>query len=254
MKRMHFTHLTSLLSLAAILSLAPLFAEDPAEPKQKNRGDRPMTRVKGADDAPIPGCLENLKLTDEQQTKIRDIVATYEAECESVWTKFKHCYRDTVRTEVLLISAIEDNLTAEQQKQVRSERRKLAREARMEARGKPSAKTVSDSKAATEPKGDEAQGGDPAADVQAKTLGNIDLTPEQEEIAEELHDKYYGRMRTLGRQIDSLHKRLVALEADELAEIEAVLTSEQLQQLREIRKEAPTPSKVVEVDAPKTSK
>jgi len=266
----------SLLALAGVLGIAPLFADDPAETKARtsnksqkgeqneDKGDEPAARNKRAPHAAImPACLEKLSLNEEQQAKIREIVSKYDAETDDVWNKFKHAYRDSIRTEVLLITAIEDNLTEDQQRQVRNARRMRAHEAKVSGKTKGTARAVSDAitsrieartksepGAATEVEGRPGTKGekDPAGTIEATALSNITLTEEQEEIAQELHDKYYSRLRTLNRQVDALHTRLVALEADELAEIETALNKEQIEQLREIRKEAPV-HKVADRDA-----
>ena len=52
------------------------------------------------------------------------------------------------------------------------------------------------------------------------------------------------RLRSLNRDIQGLHTRLVSLEADKLVEIEKVLTKDQLAQLREHRQSAPAVPKV----------
>jgi hypothetical protein len=61
------------------------------------------------------------------------------------------------------------------------------------------------------------------------------LTPEQEDAADKIQQKYAGRLRSLNRDIQGLHTRLVSLEADKLVELEKLLTPEQLAQLREAR-------------------
>ena len=162
MKRVTLT--ASLLALAGLLTL-PLFADDPAETQsrktdktQAQKGDRDAesdksdksadeagTRVKGAGgDFSMPACLEKITLTDEQQQKIREIVGKYESEAEEVWSNFKQAYRDTIRTEVLLINAIEDNLGEDQQKQVREQRRMRANLVKMTGKTKASTKTIAD--------------------------------------------------------------------------------------------------------------
>lgn len=52
------------------------------------------------------------------------------------------------------------------------------------------------------------------------------------------------RTRSLNRDIQGLHTRLVSLEVDKLVEIEHVLTKEQLRQLREIRQNVPITPKL----------
>jgi hypothetical protein len=67
----------------------------------------------------------------------------------------------------------------------------------------------------------------------------VSLTPEQEAAADKIQERYLGRLRSLNRDIQGLHTRLVSLEADKFVQIEKVLTKDQLKQLREIRQNAP---------------
>ena len=73
----------------------------------------------------------------------------------------------------------------------------------------------------------------------------MSLTPEQEVAADKVQEKYRTQLRSLNRDIQGLHTRLVSLEADKLVEIEKVLTKEQLTQLRTSRQNAPAAPKVV---------
>jgi len=292
MKRLTLT--ASLLALAGVLSFAPLFADDPAETKSRksdksqkagqnddqgdkndNQGekrDSTSAHGKGRHEHSLPGCgcLEKLSLNEEQQSKIRDIANRYDSEIEDVWHRFKSAYRDTIRTEVLLITAIEDNLTEDQQRQVRNARRMRAHQAKTAGKSRGKMRSVSDtSTARTEARikketgvaaeGEKREGqrggndqrgsNDPAGAITDTALNDIALTPEQEDTAQELHDKYFSRLRSLSRQIDALHSQLIALEADELAEIETVLTKDQLEQFRDARGEGPTGSTVADRNA-----
>ena len=67
----------------------------------------------------------------------------------------------------------------------------------------------------------------------------VSLTPEEEAAADKVQEKYFSHLRSLNRDIEGLHTRLVSLEADKLVEIEKVLTKDQLKQLREIRQTPP---------------
>ena len=71
------------------------------------------------------------------------------------------------------------------------------------------------------------------------------LTTEQEAAADKVEEKYQSHLRSLNRDIQGLHTRLVSLEADKLVEIEKVLTKEQLILLREHRQQAPAAPKVI---------
>ena len=74
----------------------------------------------------IPEFLEKLKLSQQQQDQVKEIVRDYDADIAAVWNQFSIRYRDTIRTETLLLAAIEDNLTEAQRTQVRDQRRKVA--------------------------------------------------------------------------------------------------------------------------------
>ena len=73
------------------------------------------------------------------------------------------------------------------------------------------------------------------ADAAEQATEGISLTDEQEAAADMIHQKYVGHLRSLNRDIQGLHTRLVSLEADKLVELEKMLTKEQLAQLREGR-------------------
>jgi len=106
----------------------------------------------------------------------------------------------------VLLTAIEDNLTDAQRQQVRDMRRKTA------------------------------QGDSPSVSV-----APISLTADQEAAADKINAKYISRLRSLNRDITTLHNRLVSLEAEKIVEIEKLLTKPQLQTLSQIRQEAPLP-------------
>ncbi len=174
-----------------------------------------------APEAAIPACLENLKLTAPQQTQAKEVVRTYDAKIEAVWKQFGDRYMETVQTEVALLAAIEDNLTDAQRTHVRDLRRKAAH-AELALEGTKSRANKATAK--------------PADPVSAELNGaEIKLTPEQEAAADKIHQKYVGHLRSLNRDIQGLHTRLVSLEADKLVELEKMLTKEQLAQLREGR-------------------
>ncbi len=132
---------------------------------------------------------------------------------------------DSIRTEVLLLSAIEDNLTEAQRGQVREQRRKSARHQKA-VEGTPVDQDRAESEAAS-------------AVEQGMAIVGVSLTPQQELAADKLQETYLSHLRSLNRDIQGLHIQLVSLEADKLVEIEHVLTEDQLLQLREIRKTAP---------------
>jgi hypothetical protein len=142
-----------------------------------------------------------------------------------VWKQFSGRYLETIRTEAILLSAIEDNLTEPQRQQVRDQRRRVAQHEKAIAGTNVKAKqeTVK-----------------PVSAVeQDLAIVGVSLTPAQEAMADAIQEKYLSRLRALNRGIQGLHNRLVSLEADKLVEIEKVLTKDQLKQLCEIRQSAP---------------
>jgi hypothetical protein len=173
----------------------------------------------------IPECLEKLNLSQHQQDQVKEIVGDYDADIASVWNQFSVRYRDAIRTETLLLAAIEDNLTDAQRGQVRDQRRKVAQHEKSLAgtNGKPNQATTVPASAVEE----------------SSAVVGVSLTPEQEAAADKIQERYLGRLRSLNRDIQGLHTRLVSLEADKFVQIEKVLTKDQLKQLREIRQNAP---------------
>lgn len=219
-KRAPLRRIACLTALVGGLTLTQGFAKEPAEPEA-----RPFNKAKSANaaapaaEATIPACLEKLKLTQPQHTQAKQIVGKYDAKLDAVWKQFGEKYMETVRTEVALLAAIEDNLTEAQRTQVRDQRRKVAHaeQALEGTESKPN-------KATTKP-----------ADAAEQATAGISLTDEQEAAADQIHQKYVGHLRSLNRDIQGLHTRLVSLEADKLVELEKMLTKEQLAQLREGR-------------------
>jgi hypothetical protein len=124
-----------------------------------------------------------------------------------------------VRTEVSLLAAIEDNLTEAQRTKVHDQRRKMAR-----AEKATEGTAQKPNQATTKP-----------ADAAEQATTGISLTDDQETAADAVHHKYAGHLRSLNRDIQGLHTRLVSLEADKLVELEKLLTKEQLAQLRDAR-------------------
>lgn len=220
-----FSQGATVLAIAGVLTLAPAFGQKPAKP---GVGLPPKA---ASNNSAIPACLEKLTLSSQQQTQIKEVVADYDVDLASVWKQFGDRYLETIRTEALLLSAIEDNLTEPQRKQVRDQRRKTAQHQK--------------ALAGTDVKPNQATAKPASAVEEELAIVGISLTAEQEAAAEKLQETYLRQLRSLNRDIQGLHTRLVSLEADKLVEIENVLTKDQLAQLREIRKEAPAASKVV---------
>jgi Spy/CpxP family protein refolding chaperone len=216
-----------LLAVACVWTLAPAVAKDRGHTKgQPSQG----STAAQAEPVAIPDCLESLKLTAEQQDRIREVVREYDTKLDKVWGQFRYEYRETIRVETLLLAAIEDNLTDAQRTQLRSERRRVARQEKaMQAAGeKPNVTTAAKPASAVE---------------EASAVVGVSLTAEEEKAAQKLQEKYLSRLRSLNRAIQGLHTRLVSLEADKLVEIEKVLSPEQLTHLREVRQNPPADSK-----------
>ena len=252
--RLTFRRVSGLLAVAGMMALAPVFAKDPAESDVKaevktNRKDRSETEGKGnrkgkadhrhghAEAAAIPECLEKLNLSPEQELQVKEIVGNYDASTGKVWHQFSDRYMQTIKVESLLLAAIEDNLTEPQRQQVRDQRRKTAQHEKMiaatgttvnQAEVKPNEETTKPATAAEE----------------GLAVVEVSRTDEQEAAADKVQEKYRNHLRSLNRDIQGLHTRLVSLEADKLVEIEKVLTKEQLMQLRMHRQNAPVATKL----------
>ena len=237
--RLSFRRVSSLLAVAGVMALAPVFAKEPAatEVKPTNKGAAVLGKAH-SESAAIPECLEKLKLSPQQQDQIKEIVRNYDGSLGLVWKQFGDRYMQTIAMESSLLAAIEDNLTETQRLQVRQQRHKTAKYERAVAAtsSRVNQATASPDDAATKP--------DNAAEEGLAAAG-VSLTDEQEAAADKVQEKYHAQLRSLNRDIQGLHTRLVSLEADKLVEIEKVLTKEQLAQLRMNRQNAPAAPKSV---------
>jgi hypothetical protein len=218
------TSFWSVLAVAGVLAIGSAFAQEPAATAVEPMNPGPSTQAPSQRVA-LPTGLEKLNLTPQQQAQIQEIVRDYDADVASVWKQFSDRYLETIRTEAVLLSAIEDNLTEPQRQQVRDQRRRVAQHEKAIAGTNVKAKQET---------------AKPASAVkEALAIVGVPLTPEQEAKADAIQEKYLSRLRSLNRGIQGLHNRLVSLEADKFVEIEKVLTEDQLKQLREIRQSAP---------------
>jgi Spy/CpxP family protein refolding chaperone len=226
----------SLLGLALAVAVGPAFAKDPApDLKQAEKGKAGKVQ---SEQVAIPECLEKLNLSTEQQAKIRDIVGNYDRSMGQVWQQFGNSYMQAITLESSLLAAIEDNLTEAQRQQVRDQRRKTARHEKDVASTNTKANQV-------EVKPKEETTRPTTAAEESLAVIEVSLTDEQEATADKVQENYRARLRSLNRDIQGLHTRLVSLEADKLVEMEKVLTKDQLSQLRTSRQSPPAAPKVV---------
>jgi hypothetical protein len=211
-----------LVAVGGVFGLTSALAKDPAEPESRPINKlKPANATAPAEAGAMPEFLERLKLSQTQQTQASEIIRKYDATLDAVWKQFGEKYMETVRTEVSVLAAIEDNLTEAQRAKVRDQRRQVAHaEKALEGTGsKPNQATAK-----------------PADPVEQAVAGDdISLTPEQEAAADNIQQKYVSHLRSLNRDIQGIHNRLVSLEADKLVELEKLLTQQQLSQLRKTR-------------------
>jgi hypothetical protein len=229
MNQVTFKRAACLLALAGV-TFTYASAKEPAEDAQPNIKSKRAGAAAPAAEAALPECLEKLRLSPPQQSEVRGIMQKYDGSIAAVWHQFGGKYMAQVQAEVEMLAAIEDHLTEAQRTTVRDERRRTAHEEIVMQGTKSKPNQAKDK---------------PADATEQVTAGaGITLTSEQEATAETIHAKYVGRLRSLNRDIQGLHTRLVSLEADKLVEIEKILTKEQLAQLRDSRLNVPAGAKV----------
>ena len=218
-----FRRASSLLAVASIMAIAPAFARDSDEKESKSNAK--AVKLPNHETTAIPECLEKLKLSGQQETQIKGIIGSYDESLSMVWKQFGARYMQTIDLESQMLAAIEDNLTESQRQQVRSQRHKTAKHE----------KAVE----GTNTKSNQATG-KPANTVEDELAGvGISLTADQEASTDKIEENYRSQLRSLNRDIEGLHVRLLSLAADKLVEIEKVLTKEQLTEMRAHRKVAP---------------
>ena len=223
-----------LAAAGAVCMSSQAIAQDKARPERKQDVEIKAADAAIAADTVIPECMEKLKLTGEQQTKVKEIIGSYDHKLDAVWKQFSAKYMATIRTECLLLAAVEDGLTETQRTAVHAQRRQVAH-AEKALEGTNTTANQSTEK--------------PADAVEQVVEGaGITLTPEQETAAEKIQQNYASHLRSLNRDIAGLHNRLVSLEADKLVELEKVLTKAQLAQLRDNRQITTGAPKVTAID------
>lgn len=229
-----FWRTSGLLAVVSALALSPVQAKDPV-PETKATVKSQAAHAQ-PESAAIPECIAKLKLSAQQQEQVKEIVHNYDQSMGTVWKQFGDRYMQTISMESSLLAAIEDNLSEPQRQQVRNQRRKTAQYEKAiaatsskvnQAKATPNEETTKPANAAEE----------------GLASSGVTLTDEQEATADKVQEKYRGQLRSLNRDIQGLHTRLVSLEADKLVEIEKILTKEQLTQLRTDRQNAPAAPK-----------
>jgi len=219
--------------MAISVALPSLSAKD--ETDSSKRG----TSSKDRDE--LPACFEKLNLTKEQTSQARDIVRKYDAKIDDTWKEFSDKYMETIRTEVDLLAAVEDNLSESQRASARKERHRIAHLERKARHKAENNKTASSNDNKDNKSTDQSSNAKPET-VDIAVIGNngVVLTIEQEDLADRIHHKYVHRLRSLNRDIHILHAQLISLEADKLVELEKILTKEQLDHLRKDRQSVST--------------
>lgn len=236
--RRSMQRLACLTAVGGAVAFAPAFAKDPPKAESRPINKLAPAAPASADAHALPHCLDKLHLSPQQQTQAHEIIQKYDAKLDAVWKQFGEKYMETVRTEVALLSAVEDNLTEQQRTSVREERRRVANaEKAMEG-------TQTKANRATDKPADSAE--------QVIAGKGITLTPEQEAVADKIQESYVGHLRSLNRDIQGIHNRLISIEADKFVELEKLLTKEQLAELREDRKTLAAAHKLTATD--KTTK
>ena len=230
-----FFRRAGMVAAAGIVCLSSqAIAQDKAKPERKQDPEVKAAHATNAAETAIPECMEKLKLSEEQQSKAKEIIGSYDQKLDAVWKQFSVKYMATIRTECLMLAAVEDGLTETQRNAVHAQRRQLAHaEKALEG-------TNARANQSTEKPADAVE--------QVVEGGEITLTPEQEAAAEKIQQNYASHLRSLNRDVEGLHNRLVSLEADKLVELEKVLTKAQLAQLRESRQMTSGAPKVTAVD------
>lgn len=223
-----------LVAAGAVCVSSQAFAQDKAKPERRQNAEIKTARAAVATETAIPECMEKLKLSDEQQTRAKEIIGSYDQKLDAVWKQFSARYMATIRTECMLLAAVEDGLTEAQRTAVHAQRRQVAH-AEQALEG-----TNAKTNQSTEKPAD-------AVDQIAEGAG-ITLTPEQETAAEKIQQNYASHLRSLNRDIEGLHNRLVSLEADKLVELEKILTKAQLTQFCKSRQTTTGAPKVTAID------
>lgn len=226
--------LASVFGFLAIIGMVnSACAADQADSKTKSNRENATATDNDIASVTIPESLRALNLTAKQKDQIQHLIHEYDESIDNVWRQFRDRYMHTIRLETSMLAAIEDHLTDTQRVKIRDHRRRTARH--MKVRTETEKPDVTVKSTSNDEK--------PAVEVDLANVG-VALSSEQEATADKIHQQYRTHFKSLNREIHSLHNRLVALEAEKLAEIEQVLTKEQLDQLRKNRQTAGETTKI----------
>jgi hypothetical protein len=207
----------------------------------KGNSGRAKSSSDSSKDEKLPAALENLNLSSQQRDQVQGIVREYDSDLDSAWQEFSDRYLEAVGMEASMLAAIEENFNDTQRKHIHKQRHKRAMSGKSASKDdkneKGTIKTDAGNvkKATGTAKSNEEKGDDDDDDdvvVEEVVIVGVSLTPDQQAAADNVHSKYFDRLRTLDRDIEHLHSRLVALETEKLVKIEKVLTKDQLAQLR----------------------
>src|SRR5262245_42894142 len=224
---------TACFLIVGAIALAAALARDPEASATKDPREPATSAKAGArlDKSALPDPIEKLQLSAEQQKQVRQVVDKYNGEIDSVWKEFTKRYLDTIALETKSLAAIEDTLDDSQRTFIRRQRARIAHgSAADDEKREPHDQRSRDNDARSDAQ--------PGAVIEEVLAVGVTLTPAQERAADAVYAAYYERLRNAKREIHELHTRLLSLESEKLAEIEQLLSRDQLLQLRTERQTA----------------
>jgi hypothetical protein len=221
--------------LGGAIALTAALARDPESAVTKDAREPATTGKAGArlDKSTLPAAFENLQLSHDQQKQVRQLVDKYNEEIDSVWKEFTRHYLDTIALEAKMLAAVEDTLDDSQRTHIRKHRGRTAHGSAADDR-----KERTDNRQGRREVRSDERDSEPRAAVEEVLIVGVTLKPEQERVADGIYATYFERLRNGKREIHELHNRILSLESEKLADIEQLLTKEQLTQLRQERQAA----------------
>src|SRR5262245_21050612 len=229
-------HFTVCFLIVGAIALTAALARDPEASATKDPREPATSGKAGArlDKTALPDPIEKLQLSDDQQKQVRQVVDKYDGEIDRVWKEFTKRYLDTIALETKSLAAVKDTLGDSQRTFIRKQRARIAHgSAADDERRQPADRQRRDDEARSDQR--TAQ---PTAVVEEVLAVGVTLTPAQERAADAVYASYFERLRNAKREIHELHTRLLSLESEKLAEIEQLLSKDQLMQLRQERQAA----------------